>query len=178
MGREIRRVPPNWEHPVYTADNASHTSDIGGFIPMYDQSFKEAAEEWKQRLLAWERGERECYFKKDKYPSDYQFWEWDGGPPDRESYRPEFTEEPTWYQVYETVSEGTPCSPPFETKEELIQYLMTEGGLHRQEYPDLFPLLTREQAVNFVNSEWAPSMVIDSSGIHSGIEVCQPSNSD
>lgn len=36
------------------------------------------------------------------------YWEWESNPPDRESYRPYKDEEGTWYQLYETVSEGTP----------------------------------------------------------------------
>jgi hypothetical protein len=34
MGREIRRVPANWEHPKDERD--------GGYIPMYDDDFDAA----------------------------------------------------------------------------------------------------------------------------------------
>ncbi len=36
-------------------------------------------------------------------------------------------EEGVWFQVYETVSEGTPVTPPFATLEELSRYLYTHG---------------------------------------------------
>lgn len=166
MGREIRRVPPNWQHPVYTENETNDPRKLGEFIPMCDQTFKDAVEEWKAGFLEWENGKRPSCVS-----DDCEFWEWEGMPPEPEQYRPEFKEKPTWLQVYETVSEGTPCSPPFETKEELVNYLMTEGGLHRKEYPDLFPLLTREQAENFVNSEWAPSLVVEDGKVIQGIQA-------
>ena len=51
MGREIRRVPPNWDHPKQEG-----WSD-GRMQPMYDQTFEQAAAEWKDGFAAWERGE-------------------------------------------------------------------------------------------------------------------------
>ena len=43
MGREIRRVPKGWEHP----------RDEGGkYIPMFDQSYDDAAKEWLEGLMA------------------------------------------------------------------------------------------------------------------------------
>lgn len=169
MGREIRRVPPNWQHPVYTEENARRSDRIGDYIPMLDKSFKDAAKEWKEEFYKWEAGERPDYIT-DSCRND-EYWEYAGAPPEPDDYRPEFTEEPTWFQVYETVSEGTPCSPPFATEEELVVYLMTEGGLRRNEYPDLFPLLTREQAERFVKSAWAPSMIVTGGVVLQGIQA-------
>lgn len=163
MGREIRRVPPNWLHPTYDENNARSQRDIGKFIPMFDQTFEDAVAEWKKGFLAWEAKKHECYIPEMEY------WEWDS-PPNRECYRPRFTQPATWYQIYETVSEGTPCSPPLKTKDELVNYLMTEGGLDRDEYPDLFPLLTREQAERFVKAESCFSMVFENGELKQGIQ--------
>jgi hypothetical protein len=41
MGREIRRVPPNWEHPK-DAD--------GNYKSMYDWEYETAAREWLRDL--------------------------------------------------------------------------------------------------------------------------------
>lgn len=95
-----------------------------------------------------------------KHPdqADYPYWEYEGAPPDPEYYRPIFAEgEATWYQVYETVSEGTPVTPPFATKQELIDYLVEYGDFwdqHRGEggWP-------REAAKRFAEEEWAVSMM-------------------
>jgi hypothetical protein len=117
MGREIRMVPPNWEHPK---------DERGNYISMYDEDFESAVADWKKEYCQWENGEH------PDHEEDCEFWEWYGDPPDRESYRPKFTEEPTWFQMYETVSEGTPVSPPFAAKEELVDYLVENGDFWDQ----------------------------------------------
>lgn len=144
MGREIRMVPPNWEHPK---------DDMGNLQSMFDQTFTAACEEWKRDFAAWERGERESYFDASKYPDDYQYWEWNNTPPtDRRHYRPYKDEEATWFQLWETVTEGTPVSPPFATKEELAEHLAEHGTFWDNAG------WGRERAYAFVKSGSAPSM--------------------
>jgi hypothetical protein len=63
-------------------------------------------------------------------------------------------EEPTWYQVYENVTEGTPVTPPFATKEALIFYLCNYGTFRGDGRK-----WSQEVAENFVNgSGYLPSM--------------------
>jgi hypothetical protein len=62
------------------------------------------------------------------YPRGLADWLNDWGPPDPAYYRPWKDDEATWYQVWETESEGTPISPPFATREELVEYLVNNGG--------------------------------------------------
>lgn len=174
MGKEIRRVPPNWEHPKYPADHEKvqegrRTTD--DYMPMFDTPFKEAAKEWIEGLNEWDKGERQRV--KEQYGNDYEYWEWSGEPPDRDYYRPEFTEEPTWFQVYQTVSEGTPVTPPFATEEELIDYLVENGDFWcqkdaREGKRDSFRQKpSRESATAFVKGGWAPSMIVtnDENGV-------------
>lgn len=111
MSRELRRVPADWQHPK---------DERGHYRPLYDASFADQAAEWKEGFAAWERGERPDYCDAD-YKGE--FWEWDSGPPDRESYRPNWTEEQmTHFQMYETCSEGTPISPVFDTIEKVARW--------------------------------------------------------
>ena len=161
VGREIRRVPPHWGHPKY--DASDRRDRAGEDRPCYDETFAEAAAEWERSFSAWESGGRE------ESGQDCEFWEWEGGPPDPEMYRPKFTEEPTWFQVYETVSEGTPVSPPFATKEELIEYLVEYGDFWCQQRRENPP--SREAATAFVESEWAPSMMVMRSAEGTSIKV-------
>ncbi|KKL78957.1 hypothetical protein LCGC14_2019660 [marine sediment metagenome] len=171
MGREIRMVPPNWEHPRYTTDNApdnSLRSVVGEYIPMMDQSYEDAAAEWITGFEQWQKGEHEDQHKD--WCSDIKhYWEYDS-PPDSDSYRPAFTEDATWCQGYETVSEGTPFTPAFETKAELVDWLVANGD-------PVHGAITKEQAESFVDQKWAPSMImtIDKSGasIKGGIESLQ-----
>lgn len=177
MGRELRMVPPNWEHP-------RKLRQLGemGYIPMYDRRFEDAASEWKTEFAKWERGEFPSYASEEDRA--LEFWEWHGSPPDRESYRPWKDEEAVWYQVWETISEGTPVTPPFETKEELIEYLVANGDFwDQQRWQEGCAVMncepwSRKQAERFVNDVgWAPSLVVDSEGVHSGVEALCGSSS-
>lgn len=166
MGREIRRVPAGWDHPRRERCPHWPTCSTVCFKPMLDEDYDTAAKEWLAGLLAWERGDRPTYFDaKDRATYRY-FWDYEGNPPDEDYYRPKWTdEERTHYQVYETVSEGTPVTPPFATKEELVNYLVEHGDFWDQQ-----PTRpgrsrgggwAREAAEKFVRSEWAPSIVVE-----------------
>lgn len=167
MGREVRRVPPNWDHPKTIDDDGQERLQ-----PMYDQTFADAVKEWKEGYAAWEAGDRPFYAAPDA-----EYWDHEGPPPeDRAMYRPWSDEEATWFQLWQTVSEGTPVSPPFATKEELAQYLAEHGDFWDQKRamePDtarLFgipfgqPGWGYERARAFVNAGWAPSMMVQNTG--------------
>ena len=147
MGREIRRVPPNWEHP---------RDEKGQYRPVFDQTYEEAAQQWANDFLAWENGDNPD--RATATPSARYFWEWAGGPPDEEYYRPAFIDEPTHYQIYETVSEGTPTSPVFATLDEMKDWLMREG------YSEI-------AAAKFVEYGYAPSMIVSPTRGVSGIGI-------
>ena len=154
MGREIRMVPPNWEHPK---------NEQGEYLPMYDRDYDTAAQEWLDGLAKWNGMPEE-----KKYSCKY-FWEYEGNPPNKEYYRPRFTEPATWYQVYQTVSEGTPVTPPFATKEELVDYLVKNGDFWDQKRG--YGGHTKEQAEAFVEIGWVPSGFFNpQNGFISGIE--------
>ena len=163
MGREIRMVPPNWEHPMKDPPPIHWIPGVGlrhdpSFQPMYDKTFDDAAKDWRDEFAKWERGERESYFNASEYPNGIEFWEWHGEPPDRKYYRPWKDEDATWVQLWETVSEGTPVSPPFATREELAQYLAVNGDYWDQKRGDGGWGI--ESARAFVEVGWAPSMMV------------------
>ena len=109
-------------------------------------------------MLAWESGADPERAKWEAEDGERKFyWECDG-PPDREYYRPKWTdEERTAYQMYETVSEGTPVTPVFDTPEGLVDYLVAHGDFWGQQGGEGgWP---REAAESFVRSGWAPSMI-------------------
>jgi hypothetical protein len=172
MGREIRRVPPDWEHPRQECKHSpwsggcSEAKKHGGrcLQPLHDESYRSAAQRWKDEFAAWERGERPDYFEADGYPADLQYWEYNQDPPDRKYYRPDWPEgSATHYQAYETVSEGTPVTPHFATQDELIDHLVAYGDdwdHHRGGWD-------RAAAEQFVRQAWAPSMIIANGVIYS-----------
>jgi hypothetical protein len=163
MGREIRRVPPDWGHPRQSCKHSPWTGGCddakahGGqcYHPLFDESYREAVAGWKAGYEAWERGEDEV---KKEHP-DWEYWDYHGNPPDREYYRPDWPEgTATAYQVYETVSEGTPVSPVFAMESEIVDWLVSQGR-------------SRHAAEQFVRSGWAPSMVISGGILASNVDV-------
>ena len=143
---------------------------------MFDCDYLKDLEEWIEGHRKWEAGEDEY---RKKYPEYRYYAQWEGDPPDVEYYRPPWSkEEATWYQVYETVSEGTPVTPPFETQQELIDYLVKNGDFWDQKRREegKFDLdcqpWSREQAEKFVlGSGWAPSFVIQGGKVMTGVQA-------
>ena len=121
-------------------------------MPLFDQDYATAAQEWITGLLAWENG---TYSGPGNYTVESlkregigYFWDYHGMPPDQEFYRPKWSaKEATCYQIYETVSEGTPISPVFETLDELVAWLVDRGH-------------TKRAAKQFAKLGWAPSGVM------------------
>jgi len=69
------------------------------------------------------------------------------------------------YQIWETVSEGSPISPVFTTAEKLAQYMSTThfGADSGSSY---------ETWLKFINGPgWAPSMIMDEKGIRTGADA-------
>ena len=94
MSREVRRVPASWEHPK---------DEKGHYIPHYEH-FPYDQEEIEEGLRdGWLSNEPPNY-GCDVMP------QW----PDAER---------THYQMYESVTEGTPISPVMETPEALAHWL-------------------------------------------------------
>jgi hypothetical protein len=178
MGREIRRVPPNWEHPTVKKYNPWSHREEENFQPLYNEPYGPAMARWIEEHQLWERGEHPA--QKDGSGKEYRYYaQWGGGPPDVEYYRPDWKqEEMTWWQVYETVSEGTPVTPPFATREELVEYLVANGDYwdqkRRKEGRSLMPCepWTRKQAESFVfGAGWAPSLIVTGGRVMSGVEA-------
>lgn len=161
MGREIRRVPPNWQHP-------KQENGRDQYQPLFNRHFSTAVKEWKDGFAKWEAGERPDYCSSEN--KNIEFWEWDGEPPDREYYRPYRDEEATWFQVYETVSEGTPVTPPFATAEELVEYLSKNGDFWDQARAREGRIPSApwgdEAARKFVGCGWAPSMLVTAGKVY------------
>lgn len=145
MGREIRRVPPDWEHPK------RYTEWGYDFAPMIDQSFEDAIAEWEEEKKAFHR-------------TDCTFEEWHGERPnDPQYYRPAWPEETrTAFQVYETVSEGTPTSPVFESEEEIVAWLVNDQG-HSE-----------AAARKFIEHGSVPSMVMVGGQVAMGVDALEP----
>lgn len=144
MGREVRMVPRNWEHPK--------NESTGRYSALFDG--------YRAELQDFETAVKEKGFAE---AIDYY-----GGGPMSEDYMPDWPkEERTHYMMYETTSEGTPISPACETPEELARWLTdNEASAFGRS------TATYEQWLGMIRGPmWAPSMVMDSKGLRSGIEL-------
>lgn len=160
MGREVRRVPADWVHP--RREDAERSLQ-----PMFGRSFAEAAKEWKEHLLAWEAGHNPFFDKPRKDEDTEEFWEYNGGPPDRDYYLPDWPEETrTHYQMYETCTEGTPISPVMETPEKLARWLTDNNASAFGEQ-----IASYEAWLRVVNGGYACSAAISEKGLESGVEA-------
>lgn len=156
MGREVRRVPENWEHP--------RQEGCKEYQPLYDEDYDTVAAKWLADAVSWSQGQhpdQSADWAKSAKDSKY-FWEWEGEPPDKKYYRPAWpTKTRTHLQMYETCTEGTPISPVMETPEELARWLADNDA---SAFGDM--TATYEQWLAVCKDGWAPSavMVMDKDG--------------
>ncbi|ENN86035.1 hypothetical protein RHSP_31711 [Rhizobium freirei PRF 81] len=152
MGREVRKVPENWDHPRYAEWNAPFPTAVGRFIPMHNGGYEQAAADWLQKANAEGLEEAIDYY---------------GDAPKKSDYMPSWPEEQrTHFMMYESTSEGTPISPAFSTPEELARWLADTGASsfagHTASY---------EAWLRIANGGYAPSAVMTSHGLSSGVDV-------
>ena len=103
MGREVRRVPANWQHP--------RDECTGRYKPLYP--FHYYSEEASAFLNLPTVDALQLAIDEHE------------GAPDTRDYMPNWSEsECTHYMMYETVTEGTPISPAFATPEDLAWWLV------------------------------------------------------
>ena len=111
MGREVRRVTKDWQHP----------KDESG-------KYKPLRYGFAERLKEWEEG-KEQWKSKEADELKMTYGEWYGEKPEIEDYMPQWTEkEKTHIQMYEDTSEGTPISPVFDNAEEMAKWLADNGA--------------------------------------------------
>lgn len=127
MGREVRPVAFDWEHP---REFGTYSDGSPRFVPL------QSREDLKFALQSYA-----------EHPED-----WEDGAPDPAGYMPEIPEgAPYGWCFYETVTEGTPVSPVFATKDELAAWLSSPAAGRDRMAPDV--------AARFVEQGWAPSFV-------------------
>ena len=165
MGREVRRVPADWQHP--RIERLDHRSGrmVESYQPMFDRPFAAAMQDWYDEWKKWERGERPSY--ASEACASMTYWEWNGGPPDPAYHRPDWPEATrTHLMMYEDTSEGTPISPAFETPEELARWLVDNDA---SAFADR--TASYEGWLAIARGGYAPSMVHDAAGTRSGVEA-------
>lgn len=120
MGKEIRMVPPTWEHP---------RDERGEYVPLFDRSYEEAVRDYEYMRQLWEEGRHPSQIDWPTETAGLTLDQWDGGPPDPGVHRQESWREDqaTAWILYENISEGTPISPKFESLEALFAWMRASG---------------------------------------------------
>lgn len=102
MGREVRMVPANWEHPKDR--NGKYEALFDGYENAVQRFAKDIETMGLEKALE----------------------ENDGGPRYSDYMHPEG--ERNHFMMYEDTSEGTPISPAFATPEDLARWLTDNGA--------------------------------------------------
>lgn len=104
MGREVRNISSDWDHPKHKD---------GGYEPLFDGfGYLNRVREWEDHCKA--HGIEEAIEEL-------------GDPPRKDDYMPVWDDDKlTHIQMYENTSEGTPISPKFEKGQdvELAKWLV------------------------------------------------------
>lgn len=102
-----------------------------------------------------------CIFPEDKFHQLSEEYEWID-PPTGE-----------WWQLWETVSEGSPVSPAFATPEELADWLTDNHDLPGG------GSMTRDRWLHFLTEQgWAPSLMGRAGHVVSGVEAMTGESGD
>jgi len=163
MSRKIRHVPENWEHPK---------NSNGRFKPLHDdyigslKYYKEEVEEFISRMTEIiQKGKVKVYdrvFVDVRELYEYEVEDGQMNPPDINDYMPNGN----WYQLFEEVSEGTPLSPPFATKKELVEWLINNKDYCGHQW-------TKPQAEGIVKCEYSPSMAMINGKFYTSEEAAE-----
>ena len=158
MGREVRKVPADWKHPV--------NPSTGKHKPLFDgSSFAELLAQWNEENAKWSRGEFPDYATEEDKKMSYS--EWNGDQPKACDYMPQWTDaERTHFMMYEDTSEGTPISPAFATPEELARWLVNNNASAFAYSPGSY-----EGWLRVAKGGFAMSMVIANGKITSGVDA-------
>jgi hypothetical protein len=152
-------VPADWQHPKHPN---------GKYVPLFEQTtpLEGKIAKWNEENELWKAGRHPDQLKKrlesNKYaPSKYpNFEDWDGGPPNPDDYMPYWPEsERTHYQMYETVTEGTPISPVLDSPEILARWLADNNANAYAGH-----CATYEEWLAMCRRGWAPTSVLYKNG--------------
>ena len=170
MGREVRRVPADWQHPKYLTGGMRGPEER--YKPLYPgDKYQPRVDEWDDECAQWKRGEHPDQADADAETRAMCYEQYAGQRPHRDDYTPNWpAEQRTHLMMYEDTSEGTPISPAFEMPEELARWLAdTNASAFGQEGA------AYEAWLRIARGGWAPSMVFTpEAGLQNGVSALAP----
>lgn len=143
LSYEVRRVPPDWVHPV---------DSQGKLTPLYNQAHVIAVLEWDLNCAKWLRGWRPEKWTGQQGSDIHCFEGCFGKRPQPEQYMPDWIPDwmagkPTWYMLYKT--SGTPYSPVLEHSWDLTQWIndnraVALSDVNDEQWGELSSLIRRQ----------------------------------
>ena len=168
MGREVRRVPANWQHPKEQKPDWRTGRMVECYKPLFPgERYQPAVDEWDEECAKWKAGLRPDYCD-DAESRAMCYEQYSGQRPHRDDYMPDWPEsERTHLMMYEDTSEGTPISPAFATPEELARWLTDNGASAFGSSTGSY-----EGWLRVAQGRWAPSAVFTpQTGLVSGVDA-------
>jgi len=165
MGREVRRVPADWQHPRHIVGGLRGPEER--YKPLLPgERYQRDVDAWDEECAKWKAGWRPDYCDGPEHRA-MCYEQWAGQRPHRDDYMPNWpAEQRTHLMMYEDTSEGTPISPAFLTPEELARWLADNGasafGRETASY---------EAWLSMARDGWAPSMVVYNGRAMNGVEA-------
>lgn len=132
MGLEVRRTPVGWMPPKRKVQRFLGSDTVERFQPQHDYTLAEGIEMYEDEKAGWRARRDEIIERHSLEFFEDGVAEYEADSPTIASdgtsyvpyYRPDWSaDEMNGYQLYETITEGTPLTPSFATKEELIDHL-------------------------------------------------------
>ena len=164
MGREVRCVPADWQHPKHWTGGIRGPEER--YKPLFPgERYQPRVDEWDEECAAWKAGTHPDLNEPTAKGMVYE--QWAGQRPHRDDYMPNWpAEKRTHLMMYEDTSEGTPISPAFATPEELARWLADTNasalGSDGASY---------EGWLRMARGGWAPSMVVVAGVMTSGVDA-------
>lgn len=162
MSREIRRVPVAWEHPKKGGKFDPMHDDYLGILKYYKEDVDRFLAAMKEVVETGTTKIHDNVFKSPQEVYDYLNEDNQMLPPNAHDYMPNGE----WYQLYEGVSEGTPLSPSFATKEELVEWLESNNDYWGNKW-------TRTQAERMVEQGYSPSGIMTGGRVYNSQEALE-----
>lgn len=181
--RVVEEFKPMYQHTSYSEAVKEYQIELADWLKGYDKwqegiywnsydntetpiadAFKKWMESIDEERKKYSSGGdfREEEYKK--YESGVCNWEDIAGEPPRYPNPDDYMPTGEWYQLYETVSEGCPLSPPFRTKEQLAKWLTENKDFWDNQW-------TKEQAEAMLDIGYSPSMVVSGGKVFNSQEA-------
>lgn len=167
MGREVRRVPADWQHPKHEVMDWRTGRTVESYKPLSPSySYQSCVDEWDEECAKWKAGWRPEHCT-DAESRAMCYEQWAGQRPHRDDYMPDWpADQCTHLMMYEDTSEGTPISPAFETPEALARWLVDNNasafGSSTASY---------EGWLSVARGGWAPSMIVSNGVMENGVDA-------